>query len=109
VLEGLVAVADGARVSDLERWRKGPVDPSGRNLQRALQRAAEIHGVEIAADEVRALVPARRLVDLARYGMAARRRGCGAIPRRGGWRRCWRPWWICSQARSTIALSRLTC
>ena len=43
-----------------------------KNLKLALQRVAEIHGVGIDATAVRALVPARRLVDLARYGMAAK-------------------------------------
>lgn len=28
LLDGLLVVADDAEVSDLERWRKGPVQPS---------------------------------------------------------------------------------
>jgi hypothetical protein len=48
-LENLVVVPEGARYSDLERWRKGPSKPSGRNLERALTRAAEIGGVGAGA------------------------------------------------------------
>jgi len=71
-LEHLVVVPDGARYSDLERWRKGPAKPSGRNLEKALNRAAEIGGVGVGALNLDARVPHRRVVDLARYGMAAR-------------------------------------
>jgi hypothetical protein len=67
-----VVVSDGARYSDLERWRKGPAKPSGRNLQKALKRAAKIGGVGVGALNLDAHVPHRRVVDLARYGMAAR-------------------------------------
>ena len=59
-------------MSGLERWRKGPAEPTGKNLKLALARVAEIHGVGIDAAAVRALVPTRRLVDVARYGMAAK-------------------------------------
>jgi hypothetical protein len=34
-------VPDGARYSDLERWRKGPAKPSGRNLEKALNGASK--------------------------------------------------------------------
>ena len=71
-LEHLVVVPGGARYSDLERWRKGPAKPSGRNLEKALNRAAEIGGVGVGALNLDAHVPHRRVVDLARYGMAAR-------------------------------------
>jgi len=72
VLDLLLEVPDGARVSGLERWRRGPAEPSGKNLRLALARVAEIHGVGIDAEAVRALVPTGRLVDVARYGMAAK-------------------------------------
>jgi hypothetical protein len=72
ILEQLVVVPDGVRYSDLERWRKGPPTPSGRNLEKALNRAAEIAGVGVGALDLDAHVPHRRVVDLARYGMAAR-------------------------------------
>jgi hypothetical protein len=70
-LERLLDVVDGARFSDLERWRKGPAEPSGRNLERALPRVSEIMAAGLGAHELDTLVPHRRLVDLARYGMAA--------------------------------------
>jgi hypothetical protein len=94
-LEQLVVVPDGARYSDLERWRKGPSKPSGRNLERALNRAAEIAGVGVGALDLDAHVPHRRVVDLARYGMSARAR---ALRRRG-----WPPRWRCC-SRSPISV-----
>ena len=36
VLEGLLEVAEGSRFSDLERWRRGPDDPTGKSLRLAL-------------------------------------------------------------------------
>ena len=72
VLERLLDVSEGARFSDLERWRKGPAQPSGKNLAKALTRVAEISAVGLGRLELDAVVPRRRLVDLARYGMAAK-------------------------------------
>ncbi|MGH9008736.1 MAG: Tn3 family transposase [Acidimicrobiia bacterium] len=72
VLEGLLEVPDAARFSDLERWRKGPANPSGKNLEKALGRVSEIMAVGLGALDADAVVPHRRLVDLARYGMAAK-------------------------------------
>jgi TnpA family transposase len=72
MLERLLDVPEGARFSDLERWRKGPAEPSGRNLERALTRVSEIMAVGIGALELATLVPQRRLVELARYGMGAK-------------------------------------
>ncbi|MGH9123882.1 MAG: Tn3 family transposase [Acidimicrobiales bacterium] len=71
-LERLLEVADGGRVSDLERWRKGPANPSGKNLEKALARVGEIKALGLGALDLDAVVPRRRLVDLARYGMAAK-------------------------------------
>jgi hypothetical protein len=50
VLEGLLEVATGSRFSDLERWRKGPGDPTGKSLRLSLGRVAEIHeaGIPLA-------------------------------------------------------------
>ncbi|MEU0569258.1 hypothetical protein ABZ297_28330 [Nonomuraea sp. NPDC005983] len=45
ILELLLEVPEGRRASDLERWRKSPAGTSGRNLEKALERAAEILGV----------------------------------------------------------------
>lgn len=71
ILEMLLEVPDGSRVSALERWRKGPAVPSGRNLERALRRAEEILGAGLGGLPMPG-VPHRRMVDLARYGMAAK-------------------------------------
>jgi hypothetical protein len=58
---------------------------SGRNLEKALSRAAEIGGVGVGALNLDAQVPHRRVVDLARYGMAARAQ---ALRRHGTERFC---------------------
>lgn len=71
ILEMLLRVPDQARTSDLEKWRKGPSVPSGKNMEKALRRAEEILGVGLGALDIPAGVPHRRLVDLARYGMSA--------------------------------------
>lgn len=71
-LEHLLDVPDGARFSDLERWRKGPANPSGKSLEKALARVGEIKSLGLGVLDLEAVVPHRRLVDLARYGMAAK-------------------------------------
>jgi len=76
MLEGLLDLGEGSRFSDLERWRKGPGDPTGKSLRRALSRVAEIHGVGIDSSRVRALVPARRLLDLRVLHLSAVDLGC---------------------------------
>lgn len=72
VLELALEVPEGASFSDLDRWRKGPAKPSGKNLERALARVAEITAVDLGSLDLDAVVPHRRLVELARYGMAAK-------------------------------------
>ncbi|MEU7834824.1 MULTISPECIES: hypothetical protein [unclassified Nonomuraea] len=67
----LLEVPVGRRASDLERWRKSPAATSGKNLEKALERAAEILGVGLGAMPLPPEVPHRRMVDLARYGMQA--------------------------------------
>jgi hypothetical protein len=109
VLESVLEVAGGSRVSDLERLRKGPADPTGKNLKLALRRVAELHEIGIDPEHVRALVPARRLVELARYGLAAKAARLRPIHPRGARRRCWRRSYTCRRPRSTSALSCLTC
>ncbi|MFI6803383.1 DUF4158 domain-containing protein, partial [Streptosporangium canum] len=71
ILQMLLEVPDGRRASDLERWRKGPDVTSGKNLEKALERAAEILDVGLGAMPLPLEVPHRRMVDLARYGMQA--------------------------------------
>jgi hypothetical protein len=70
LLESAVEVRKGAR-SDLERWRKAPAEPSGRSLERALERVGEIKALGLSSLYLDAAVPHRRVVELARYGMAA--------------------------------------
>ncbi len=55
VLEGLLEVSEESRFSDLERWRKGPADPTGKSLRLALRRVAEIHEFGIDGSRVRAM------------------------------------------------------
>jgi hypothetical protein len=88
-LERLLKVPDGGRFSDLERWRQGPAKPSGKNLEKAIARVAEIKALGFGGLDLDALVPRRRLVDLARYGMAVNARALRRHPRSRRWRRCW--------------------
>jgi hypothetical protein len=72
VLDQLLEVPPGERVPDLERWRKGP-PPRGSApaIIKALDQVAEITALELAGLGAEALVPPRRLGELARYGMSA--------------------------------------
>jgi TnpA family transposase len=71
-LERLPEVPRAARVSDLERWRKGPAPRgSGQSVVKYLDQVAEISGLELERLGVEAMVPPRRLAELARYGMTA--------------------------------------
>jgi TnpA family transposase len=72
VLDQLLEVPPGSRVSDLERWRKGPAPRgSGPTMIKALDQIAEVMGLGTAELGAEALVPPRRLAELARYGMRA--------------------------------------
>ncbi|MEV0405330.1 Tn3 family transposase [Actinoallomurus sp. NPDC050550] len=72
VLDQLLEVPPGSRVSDLERWRKGPAPRgSGPTMIKALDQVAEVMGLGTAELGAEALVPPRRLADLAKYGMRA--------------------------------------
>lgn len=72
VLDQLLEVPAGSRVSDLERWRKGPVPRgSGPAMVKALEQVAEVTGLGMAGLGAEGLVPPRRLAELARYGMSA--------------------------------------
>ena len=72
VLDQLLEVPPGSRVSDLERWRKGvPPRASGPTIIKALDQVSEILGLELADLGAEALIPPRRLGELAKYGMSA--------------------------------------
>jgi hypothetical protein len=68
-LDALLVVPPGSRVSELERWRMGPVRASGPQMVKALNRVAEIIGSGLSRVELDATVTPRRLAELARYGM----------------------------------------
>jgi hypothetical protein len=71
-LDRLLDVPPGSRLSDLERWRKGPAPRgSGPSLVKYLDRAAEIGGVGLGRLGAEARVPPRRMAELSRYGMTA--------------------------------------
>ncbi|MFN2506942.1 MAG: Tn3 family transposase, partial [Acidimicrobiales bacterium] len=70
-LERLLEVPEGSRISDLERLRKGPTTASGKSMAAALERVAEIAGLGLGGTDLGA-VPRRRVVELARYGMAGK-------------------------------------
>ncbi|HEY6315514.1 MAG TPA: DUF4158 domain-containing protein [Streptosporangiaceae bacterium] len=85
VLDQLLEVPPGSRVSDLERWRKGPAPRgSGPTMVKALDQVAEVMGLGTAGLGAEALVPPRRLAELAKYGMSA---GASQIRRHGDGRR----------------------
>ena len=72
VLDRLLEVPQGKRVSDLERWRKGPPPRgSGPAIIAALDQVAEIQSLGLASLGAESVVPPRRLGELARYGMTA--------------------------------------
>ncbi len=71
LLDGLLEVEPGGRVSKLERWRTGPVTASAPGMGAAVELAVEIAGSGLSGLELSAVVPQRRLDELARYGIAA--------------------------------------
>ncbi len=68
-IDGLLVVRDGDRVCDLERLRRSPVTVSGPGMVRALERVREL--TDLAVPEL-ADVPARRLIELSRYGLSGK-------------------------------------
>ncbi|MFJ2203298.1 Tn3 family transposase [Streptomyces violaceusniger] len=68
VLDSLLTVPPGARVSELDRLRRGPVRISGPQMKWALQRAEEIADLGMGEVDVSA-IPPRRLAELSRYGV----------------------------------------
>jgi len=70
-LELLLEIPDGARTSELERLRRGPTRVSGRAMVAALDRVSELTAIGVGRVELGA-VPRRRVIELARYGMAGK-------------------------------------
>lgn len=68
VLDSLLTVPSGARVSELDRLRRGPVRVSGPQMKWALDRAEEIADLDMRALDVSG-IPPRRLAELSRYGV----------------------------------------
>lgn len=71
LLDCLAVVPEGERFSPLERWRRGPAKASGLNMVKALDRVSQITGTGFGQLDLESAVPARRLTELARYGMTA--------------------------------------
>lgn len=71
LLERLLVVSDGSRVSDLARLRTGPTSISGKSMVVALERVAELAGLGFGSLDLSG-VPPRRVVELARWGMAGK-------------------------------------
>jgi hypothetical protein len=71
LLDCLAVVPEGERFSPLERWRRGPAKASGLNMVKALDRVSQITGTGFGRLDLESAVPARRLTELARYGMTA--------------------------------------
>ncbi|NUP42672.1 MAG: Tn3 family transposase [Streptomyces sp.] len=68
VLDSLLTVPPGERVSELDRLRRGPVRVSGPQMKRALERAEEIAALGMGTVDV-SVIPPRRLAELSRYGV----------------------------------------
>ncbi|MEP6856062.1 MAG: Tn3 family transposase [Pedococcus sp.] len=79
-LESLLQTPAGARVSELERLRRGPTRVSGRAMVAALDRVSEITGIGVGGLDLGA-VPHRRVVELARYGLAGKAPALARHPR----------------------------
>lgn len=111
-LERLLEIPEGARTSDLERLRRGPTRVSGRAMGAALDRVSELSAVGVGQVEVGA-VPWRRVIELARYGMAGKapalRRRCAATPMPAAWRPCQPRLWCCRPGPPTTRWSCSTC
>jgi hypothetical protein len=72
-LEKILQVPEGQRRSQLDLWRRGPTNPTGRGLVRSLDRVSQIAGLHMGAVEVAGTgVPTRRLIELARAGFEAK-------------------------------------
>src|SRR5450755_2707984 len=70
-LEAILEVPEGRRRSQLDLWRRGERSTTGRGMVLALDRVAEIAGLGMREAGI-ASVPTRRVIELARYGIAAK-------------------------------------
>ena len=70
-LETILEVPEGRRRSQLDLWRRGERGTTGRGMVLALDRVAEIAGLRMREADI-ASVPTRRVIELARYGIAAK-------------------------------------
>lgn len=66
----LLEVPENRRFSALEMLRRGPVDRTGKALVAALNRVARVAGIGLGEVDL-AVVPQRRMVELARRGMTS--------------------------------------
>ncbi|MFI5898312.1 DUF4158 domain-containing protein [Actinoplanes sp. NPDC051513] len=71
VLENLVKIEEGGRVSRLDRLRKSPTDVSSTGLVKTLDRHVELRGLGAAGWDLSA-VPPGKIAALARFAHAAR-------------------------------------
>jgi TnpA family transposase len=70
-LQDVLQVPPGQRRSRLDQWRHKERASSGRGMVAALDRVAQIAGLRMRAVDL-AVVPTRRLIQLARYGLEAK-------------------------------------
>lgn len=108
MLERLLDVPDAKRTSDLERLRKGTTALSGKGMVAALERVAEVAGLGFDSLKLEA-IPQRRIVELARWGMAGKAPALRRHPRSRSSRRCWRRWCISRRKPPTTHLSCSMC
>ena len=80
-LEAILDVPEGRRRSQLDLWRRGERSTTGRGMVLALDRVAEIAGLGMREAGI-ASVPTRRVIELARYGIAAKAPKLGRHPYR---------------------------
>ena len=71
MLDVLLEVPDGSRVSEWDRLRKGPRKASGPGMVKALNRVSELAGLRLGELDL-AVVPPWRVAELARYGLAGK-------------------------------------
>lgn len=71
MLDVLLEVPDGSRVSEWDRLRKGPTKASGPGMVKALNRVSELAGLHLVELDL-SVVPPRRVAELARYGLTGK-------------------------------------